>query len=319
MADNKKNPSQVSDTGHVWDGIRELNNPCPRWWLNSLYLSGLMVVVYFVLYPSLPLVNDSTKGLLGWTQINEFKEDLAQVEAVRAPFEQKLAEMSAVEILADQEMLNYAIGSSKVLYGDNCAACHGTGGAPAESAGYPNLTDDDWLFGGDINDIMMSIANGRAGTMMAHGNLLSTDEVDQLVQFVVASANGTATEAGMALFTAKGCFACHGADAKGIKAMGSANLTDKIWRFSGDEDQIRHTIVHGVNDASDPQTRVAVMPQWSEKVAIMLQVRADAIADDEDPNDIDWSDELEGDEAERLTETEIKKLAVYVHQFGGGQ
>lgn len=319
MAENKNKPTQVGDTGHVWDGIRELDNPCPRWWLNALYLSGLIVVVYFVLYPSLPLVHDSTKGLLGWTQIGEYKEDLAKVEAKRAPFDDKLATMSVNDILADNEMLNYAIGSSKVLFGDNCAACHGAGGAPAEGAGYPNLTDDDWLYGGTVNEIEMSIAKGRQGNMPAHEKILKTEEVDQLVQFVVDSSNGVATEAGKALFNAKGCFACHGADAKGVKAMGSANLTDKIWRFSGDEDQIRQTILHGVNDASDKHTRVAVMPQWSEKLSIMLQVRADAIADDEDPNEIDWADELDGSEAERLSETDIKKLAVYVHQFGGGQ
>ncbi|MBE9525825.1 MAG: cytochrome-c oxidase, cbb3-type subunit III [Proteobacteria bacterium] len=319
MADNKNKPNQVTDTGHSWDGIKELNNPPPRWWLNSLWLSGLLVIVYFILYPSLPLVNDSTKGLLGWTQIKEFKEDLAKVEAKRAPFEDKLAAMSVEAILADPEMLNYAIGSSKVLYGDNCAACHGTGGAPAAGAGYPNLTDDDWLYGGTVREIEMSIANGRAGMMMAHEKSLNTEEVNQLVSFVVNSANGTATEAGKALFTAKGCFACHGADAKGIKAMGSANLTDKVWRFSGDEEAIRQIILHGVNDASDAETRVAQMPQWSEKLAIMMQVRADAIADGEDPNAIDWTEELDGDEAERLTETDIKKLAVYVHQFGGGQ
>lgn len=319
MADNKKNPGQVEDTGHEWDGIRELNNPCPRWWLNSLYLSGLLVVAYFILYPSLPLVNESTKGLLGWTMINEYKEDLAKVEAKRAPFEDKLALMSVEEILADQEMLNYAIGSSKVLFGDNCAACHGTGGAPAAGAGYPNLTDDDWLYGGKPSEIMMSIAAGRQGMMTAHQDILKPEEVDQLVQFVIDSSNGEATEAGKALYMAKGCFACHGADAKGVKAMGSANLTDKIWRFSGDPEEIRHTILHGVNHSSDPLTRVAVMPQWSEKLAIMLQVRADAIADGDDPNEIDWTDELDGTEAERLTETEIKKLTVYVHQFGGGQ
>ena len=319
MADNKKNSTQVEDTGHVWDGIRELNNPCPRWWLNALYLSGLLVVVYFVLYPSLPLVKDNSKGLLGWTMIGEYKKDLAQVEEKRGPFEDKLASMSVDEILADPEMLNYAIGSSKVLFGDNCAACHGTGGAPAEGAGYPNLTDDDWLYGGSIDEIEMSIAKGRQGAMPAHEKLLKTEEVDQLVKFVVDSSNGVSNEAGKALFMAKGCFACHGADAKGVKAMGSANLTDKIWRFSGDEDQIRQTILHGVNDASDPATRVAVMPQWSEKLSIMLQVRADAVADGEDPKAIDWTEELEGTEAERLTETDIKKLAVYVHQFGGGQ
>jgi cytochrome c oxidase cbb3-type subunit 3 len=319
MADNKKNPGQVEDTGHEWDGIRELNNPCPRWWLNALYLSGLLVVAYFILYPSLPLVNESTKGLLGWTMIKEYKEDLAKVEAKRAPFEDKLAAMTVEEILADKEMLNYAIGSSKVLFGDNCAACHGTGGAPAEGAGYPNLTDDDWLFGGTPYDIMMSIANGRQGMMMAHEGMLTDEEVDGLVQFVIDSSNGVATEAGKALYMAKGCVACHGADAKGVKAMGSANLTDKIWRFSGDPEEIRYTILHGVNHATDPKTRVAVMPQWSEKLAIMMEARKMAIEDGEDPNEIDWSDELDGTEAERLTETEIKKLTVYVHQFGGGQ
>ena len=319
MAENKKNPNQVGDTGHVWDGIRELDNPCPRWWLNSLWLSGLVVVVYFVLYPSLPLVNGSTKGILGWTQIKEFNEDMAEVQAQRAPYEAKLAAMSVEEILADQEMLNYAIGSSKVLFGDNCAACHGVGGNPPTDSGYPVLADDDWLFGGTTDEIMMSIANGRAGIMPAHANLLTDDEVDQLVTFVVDSANGTASEAGMALYTAKGCFACHGADAKGVKMMGSANLTDKIWRFSGDEEQVRHTILHGVNDASDPETRVAVMPQWSEKLAIMIEARAYAVEDGEDPNDIDWDDELDGDESERLSEGDIKKLTVYVHQFGGGQ
>lgn len=101
--------------------------------------------------------------------------------------------------------------------------------------------------------------------------------------------------------------------------MGSANLTDKIWRFSGEESEIRKTILHGVNDANDKQTRVAVMPQWSQKLAVMLEAKAYAIADGEDPNEIDWSDELDGTEAERLSETDIKKLTVYVHQFGGGQ
>lgn len=185
MAENNNNPNQVADTGHEWDGIRELQNPCPRWWLNSLYLSGLLVILYFILYPSLPLVNDSTKGLLGWTMIKEFKEDLAKVEAKRAPFENQLAVMSVDEILADQEMLNYAIGSSKVLYGDNCAACHGTGGTPPEGSGYPVLADDDWLFGGSINDIMMSIAKGRMGMMPAHADLLTDTEVDQLVELVI--------------------------------------------------------------------------------------------------------------------------------------
>jgi cytochrome c oxidase cbb3-type subunit 3 len=308
MADNKKNPNEVSDTGHEWDGIRELENPPPRWWTNALYLSGLLVVVYFILYPSLPLINESTKGLLGWTMIKEYKENLAEVEAKRAPFEEKLAAMTAEEILADQDMRNYAVGSSKVLYGDNCAACHGTGGIPAAGSGYPVLADDDWLYGGDVNTIVETLAKGRQGMMMAHKDTLKPEEVDGLVQFVINAADGKATEAGWKLFNDKGCVGCHGADAKGIHALGSANLTDKIWRFSGEPEEIRYTILHGVNDPSDPKTRVAVMPAWNEKLAVKLE----ALKWEEEP-------EYDGTETQRLTETEIKKLAVYVHQFGGGQ
>lgn len=308
MADNKKNPNEVSDTGHEWDGIRELENPPPRWWTNALYLSGLLVLVYFILYPALPLINDSTKGLLGWTMIKEYKENLAEVEAKRAPFEEKLEAMTAEEILADQDMRNYAVGSSKVLYGDNCAACHGTGGIPAPGSGYPILADDDWLYGGDVNTIVETLAKGRQGMMMAHKDTLKPEEVDGLVQFVVNAAEGKATEAGWKLFNDKGCVGCHGADGKGIHALGSANLTDQIWRFSGEPEEIRYTILHGVNDPTDPQTRVAVMPAWNEKLAVKLEAQK-------------WEEEPEydGTETERLTETEIKKLAVYVHQFGGGQ
>lgn len=308
MADNKKNPNEVSDTGHEWDGIRELNNPPPRWWTNALYLSGLLVLVYFILYPALPLINGSTKGILGWTQIKEYKENLAEVQAKRAPFEDKLAAMSAEEILADPDMRNYAVGSSKVLYGDNCAACHGTGGIPAPGSGYPILADDDWLYGGDVNTIVETLAKGRQGMMMAHKDTLKPEEVDDLVQFVMNAAEGKATEAGWKLFNDKGCVGCHGADGKGIHQLGSANLTDQIWRFSGEEEEIRYTILHGVNDPSDPKTRVAVMPSWNEKLAVKLE----AMKWEEEP-------EYDGTETERLTETEIKKLAVYVHQFGGGQ
>ncbi|WP_091711632.1 cytochrome-c oxidase, cbb3-type subunit III [Methylophaga sulfidovorans] len=308
MADNKKNPNEVPDTGHEWDGIRELENPPPRWWTNALYLSGLLVLVYFILYPSLPLINGSTKGLLGWTQIKEYKEDLAKVQDVRAPYEEKLASMTAAEILADTEMRNYAVGSSKVLFGDNCAACHGTGGVPAKNSGYPILADDDWLYGGDINTILYSIAAGRHGMMMSHEKTLKPEEVDGLVQFVENLSNGKATEAGWKLFNEKGCVGCHGADAKGIHELGSANLTDKIWRFSGAPEEVRYTILHGVNDPSDPLTRVAIMPAWNEKLAVKLE----AEKWDEEP-------EYEGDETQRLSVTEIKKLAVYVHQLGGGQ
>lgn len=308
MADNENNPHECPDTGHEWDGIRELDNPPPRWWMIALYLSGLVVLVYFILYPSLPLVTGNTKGVLGWTQIKEYKEGVERIEQKRAPYEDRLAEMSAEEILADNEMRSYAVGSSKVLYGDNCAACHGTGGVPQKGAGYPILADDDWLWGGTVDKIVETLAIGRQGMMPAHKELLTDEEVDGLVQFVINSSKDEATEADLKLFSEKGCVACHGADAKGEQLLGSANLSDAIWRFSGEPEEIRYTILHGVNDASDPNTRVAIMPGWNEKLAVKLEAER-------------WEEEPEysGDETQRLSETEIKKLAVYVHQLGGGQ
>jgi len=315
----KEEYEKVKDTGHNWDGITELDNPPPRWWLNALYLSGLLVLVYFILYPSLPLVNDSSKGLLGWTQIREYKQDFAAIEQRRAPYEEKFAQMSITEVLEDPEMLYYIRASSKVLYGDNCAACHGIGGQPPQAGTYPVLADDDWLYGGTIDDIMMSIANGRIGQMPAHGGALTEQEVTDLTQFVIDSANSLPNEAGRILYDQYGCAMCHGDDAKGDKYAGSADLTDKIWRFSDTEEQIRRTILHGVNDGFDPQTRLAVMPQWSEKMAIKLEIKADVINAGEKVEEINWKDELNGNESERLSESDIKKLAIYVHQLGGGE
>jgi cytochrome c oxidase cbb3-type subunit 3 len=315
----KEEYEKVKDTGHNWDGITELDNPPPRWWLNALYLSGLFVLVYLILYPSLPLVHDSTKGLLGWTQIGEYKEALAVMEERRAPYEEKFSQMTIEEVLVDADMLNYISASSKVLFGDNCAACHGVGGQPPQGAAYPVLADDDWLYGGTIDEIMMSIAKGRIGLMPAHAGALTKQEVNLLTQFVIDSSNGVKNEAGRALYDEFGCAMCHGDDAKGDKYAGSANLTDRVWRFSGEEEQVRRTILHGVNDSFDPQTRLAMMPQWSEKMALMLEIKADVLNGGEKVEDINWEDELSGDETERLSESDIKKLAIYVHQLGGGE
>lgn len=319
MADDNQNSEQVQDTGHSWDGIRELDNPCPRWWLNALYLSGLLVLLYFILYPSIPLIEGSNKGLLGWTQMTEYKEDLAEIQERRAVYEDRLATMSVNDVLVDQEMLNYVTASSKVLFGDNCAACHGMGGQPQSGSGYPVLADDDWLYGGQADEIMMSIANGRQGAMPSHTGLITEEELAVLTQFVINTANGIENTAGKSLYMEQGCYACHGDDAKGIKDIGSANLTDKLWRFSGDEASIRYTILHGVNDEHDPKTRLAVMPSWNEKLARTMEARQEAIEEGQDPRMVDLSDVLSGDESERLSASEIKKLTVYVHQLGGGQ
>lgn len=283
MSENNPFPGE-NNTGHYWDGnLRELTNEPPRWWMIFFWVSIAAWIIYGILYPMWPTgVGEKgyTQGVLGWTSIKEYKEGLEQVEKVRAPYEEKLKGKSAAEILADKELTDYTLRSAKVLFGDNCAACHGNGGQG--NPGFPVLADDDWLFGGSIEKIEESITGGRQSIMPAMGGMQLTDsEVNELAS-AIAKGEPTSTE----LFTAKGCIACHGPDGKGLEVLGSANLTDAIWRFApGGVESARHTILHGVNDPSKPETREAVMPAFRD----------------------------------RLDATTIKKLAVYVYKFGGGK
>ena len=281
-------PQHAPDTGHEWDGIRELTNPPPRWWMIAFHASWIWCVVYFILYPAIPLVHESTKGILGWTQIKEFKADVAENEAIKAPFLKKIAAMDGQQILADDGLKSFAESSAKALFGDNCAGCHGAGGQGAPGL-FPVLADDDWLYGGDIDTIIESITDGRQGFMPAHADMLSDHEINELADFVMAASEGKATPAQFAKFNAAGCADCHGEDARGGAidelGTGAANLTDSIWRFGGSRAEILRTIRSGVNQEDVPNTRVAIMPAFGEK----------------------------------LSPEAIKMLAVKVHEFGGGK
>ncbi len=303
MSENNPFPNE-SNTGHFWDEtLRELTNDPPGWWRIGFHASWIFCVVYFIIYPSIPTLEGYTKGTMGWTAVGEYKEDLAKIDSVRQQWEKKIEDpnTTAAMILADEDLKNYTVRSAKVLFGDYCAACHGSGGSgnatasPADS-GFPVLADDDWLYGGTIDNIVMTITNGRKGIMPNYGARLSEAEIGELAQHVVALSEGREHEAGKALFNDPvkgGCFACHGMDAKGMSALGSANLTDKVWRFrvrGGNQlESVRHTITHGVNsELIDPASRNAVMPAF-------------------------------GPLGKDLSPGTIKKLAVYVHQLGGGQ
>lgn len=283
----KHEVSGIQTTGHVWDDdLADLTNEPPKWWMLGLTASALFVVVYWLYYPSIPLIatGDFFKGIGGWTAIKEMEADVGEVEAVRGKFEARLKGMAPAAILADSELTEYVTRSGKVLFGDNCAACHGQNGIGThdkEGLFAPILNDDDWLYGGKIDDIHASIEGGRQGMMMAHKDMLTAAEIDALAN-AVAKGQPNSTP----LFAAKGCAACHGEDGKGVQAMGAANLTDKIWRFEGSLEGIRHTITYGVN-SGDAKARVAVMPNFKE--------------------------------AGKLSDVEMKKLAVYVYKFGGGQ
>lgn len=300
MSDNHNSAGGVPTTGHVWDDdLGDFVNQPPKWWMIGLTASTIWVVVYFIMYPSLPLATSGTffkgVGLPGsgqWSAIKEMETDTVELNNVRGKFEDKLKGMTPAAILADKELSEYVIRSGKVLFSDNCAGCHGQNGVGTVQSGAkfkaheqglmaPVLNDDDWLFGGTIDKIYETIASGRQGMMVAHKDMLSAQEIDTL-----ANAIAKGEPASTPLFAEKGCVACHGADGKGMEAMGSANLADKIWRFDGSLEGIKQTIAYGVN-SGDPQTRVAVMPNFTA--------------------------------AGKLSEVEMKKLAVYVYKFGGGK
>ena len=300
MSDNQNSAGGVPTTGHVWDDdLADFTNQPPKWWMLGLTASAIWVVVYWVMYPGIPFAiagNHFTGvGLPGtgqWTAIKELAEDSKELEAARGKYENKLKDMTPAAILADKDLSEYVARSGKVLFADNCAACHGQNGVGANNTNTkvaakdrglmaPVLNDDDWLYGGTVDNIHETIAGGRQGMMMAHKDMLSAAEIDTLAN-AVAKGEPTSTP----LFAEKGCVACHGADGKGMSAMGSANLTDKIWRFDGSLEGIKQTITYGVN-SGDPMTRVAVMPSFTA--------------------------------GGKLSAAEMKKLAVYVYKFGGGK
>lgn len=285
---SEKNPfPDENNTGHIWDdNLRELENDPPKWWMIGIYASIAFVVGYFILYPSIPLLSSHTKGVLGWTSTGEYHAGREKIEAVRAPYEDRIAGMDVEQIMADGELRGYSVRAARVLFADNCAPCHGAGGQGGWDTGgnilFPILANDDWLWGGTIARIHETIAVGRRGAMPPMGGMaLSDAEIGELAQAIAAG-----DPLSSPLYMSKGCIACHGPDGKGNIFLGSADLTNRIWRFGdGSAASIEQTIRHGVNDANDPLTRTAEMPAFSG----------------------------------RLSESDLKKLAIYVHQFGGGQ
>ena len=298
MSDNHNSDGDVPTTGHLWDDdLADLTNQPPKWWMLGLTASAIWVVVYWLMYPGIPIAiggfHFTGFGLPGsgqWTAIKELAEDQKVLDAVRGPYEAKLKSMTPAAILADDSLSEYVSRSGRVLFSDNCAGCHGQRGVGSVQKGKfamheqglmaPILLDDDWLFGGTIGTIHETIMGGRQGMMVAHKDILSAAEIDTLAN-AVAQGNPTSTP----LFTEKGCVACHGMDGKGMHMMGSANLTDQIWRFDGSVEGIKQTIAYGVN-SGDPKTRVAVMPSFTD--------------------------------AGNLSDAQMKKLAVYVYKLGGG-
>jgi len=278
----------TATTGHVWDGIRELNTPLPRWWLWLFYITIIWAVGYWLVYPAWPLVSSYTRGAFGWQSREAIEIDLADLRAQRGPMVQKLAAASLQEIVADPQLLTFARAQGRPVFAENCGPCHGSGAAGTK--GYPNLNDDDWLWGGKLDDIAQTIRHGirandgdtRQSLMPAFGRdaMIKRDEVEAVADFVRSLA-GLPVDAHADLVRGKkvfadNCASCHGDTGKGNRELGAPNLTDGIWLYGADRATIVDVIWNG---------RGGIMPAWSQ----------------------------------RLDDTTIKALAVYVHTLGGGE
>jgi len=241
----------VQTTGHAWDGdLQEFNNPLPRWWLWTFYATVVFALVYWVWYPAWPVGDTYTKGIATITFESEGKEVTTHwntraelIEELQTGDEtlkqraylQKVAAAPYEEIANDPDMMAFTRSMAKVLFADNCAACHGAGGTPAMIGQYPNLRDDAWLWGGDIAQIEHTIQEGRNGYMPAFGEVLSDEKIGQLANYVLSlsglPADAVMVEAGRAIFQGQegGCYYCHTESGKGMHSQGAANLTDAVW------------------------------------------------------------------------------------------
>lgn len=280
--------SGTSTTGHEWDGIKELNTPLPRWWVWTFYATIVWSIGYWIVYPAWPLISSHTTGLFNYSTRADVAVELGNLAKIRGEKMVKLASTPLVDIPKDPALLALARASGKAAFGDNCAPCHGTGGTG--SKGYPNLNDDEWIWGGKLDQIEKTIqfgarsghANAHEGAMLAFGKegVLKPAEIATVASYVrslagLPTAAGYDAAAGKKIF-ADNCASCHGDAGKGNPELGAPNLTDKIWLFGSDEATVIDTITDG---------RAGVMPAW----------------------------------VGRLDPATIKALAVYVHSLGGGQ
>jgi cytochrome c oxidase cbb3-type subunit 3 len=290
MAGNKEIDAVtgVETTGHVWDGdLKELNKPLPRWWLYVLYATIVWAFGYWLFYPAWPMLNGYTRGMLGYSQRSEVSAEVAAAKASQARLLEAVAATPVAEIEKNPDLMEFVMRGGAAQFSNNCAPCHGRGAQGFK--GYPNLNDDDWLWGGSIELIETTIRSGiRSGHAEAHAmsmprfgidQMLDNNQISDAADFVLSlskpGGDAAAIERGRALF-AEQCSGCHGEAGKGSLEMGAPNLTDGIWLYGDRKADIVETIRTG---------RGGVMPSWDGKL---------------DP-------------------ATIKMLAIYVHSLGGGK
>jgi cytochrome c oxidase cbb3-type subunit 3 len=281
---NKKTIESFGTTGHDWDGVSEYNVPAPRWWLIVWIVCIIWAIIYWFFYPTWPTLNGNTKGSLNWTKFSQLSGEQKKNEAKKSVYLEQMSKKSLEEILQDEKLMQFALNTGKSAFRENCSACHGQGAQGAK--GYPNLNDDDWLWGGKLSDIYQTLLYGiRSGHDSARVNqmpsfgldkVLKKAEINDTIEYVLSLSNKAEFNArGETIFKAN-CVACHGNEAKGNQSLGAPNLTDAIWLYGSDKKDIYYTIYYA---------RAGVMPFWKD----------------------------------RLDDNTIKSLSLYVYSLGGGK
>jgi cytochrome c oxidase cbb3-type subunit 3 len=287
-----KNPQDPDTTGHTWDGIQEFNNPLPRWWLWTFYATIFWGLIYTILFPAWPLVSGATPGMLDFSTRENVRKEIAAAAERNAALTEKLGTVQLASISDDPELYNFAVNAGGAVFRNNCSQCHGSGAAGA--LGYPNLLDNDWLWGGSIDEIAFTVTHGirneqspdtHWSQMPAFGEILTPEEITAVVQYVLSISNqehdAALAATGQEVFL-NNCAACHMDDGTGDRTQGAPNLTDAIWLYGGDLDTLTHTVTYA---------RFGVMPAWLEEYR----------------------------PGQGLTQAEINAVATYVHQLGGGE
>ncbi len=275
----------TATTGHEWDGIKELDTPLPRWWLWTFYATIVWAFGYVIAYPAIPLINQATQGVLGYSTRSEFERTVAAHEAANADVLARVAAADFGQIGADPDLDAFARAGGAALFRTNCSQCHGAGAAGA--SGYPNLLDDEWLWGGTEEAIYTTLQHGirweddpdtRYSEMPNFGadGILTRPQMEALADHVLSLSGQAEPNAEGAELFADNCAACHGENGEGLQDMGAPNLADAIWLYGGTRESILTQLT---------RARHGVMPAWSS----------------------------------RLNEAELKQLAHYVHGLGGGE
>lgn len=274
-------------TGHEWDGLKELNNPLPKWWLYTFIACCVLAVVWMILYPSVPYVVGHTKGLLGYSTRASVEADVKSLTAKRAAYMDRIAATPIEQVKQDPQLLAMATTAGRAAFANNCAPCHGTGGEG--HAGYPNLADDVWLWGGTLADIERTVTHGvrsgdpdaRTSAMPRFGldGVLKPDEIQSVADYVMTlfgnADPSVDVSKGKALF-ADNCAVCHGDAGQGNREVGAPPLHSQVHLYGNTRDMV-------VSQITNP--RQGVMPNWNG----------------------------------RLDAATIRSVSLYVHALGGGE